>query len=185
MKLPAWSVAWLLPFLLTGCFEVPFHKKHPVQDEELAPPIESLEALELVNIELPPQDTVIAAYAVHNMREETQPIRPPTRHRKLLNPDDAANPVEPAPAANPEVSAIGQLSSGDPPDFRQETESSVSAIEGRLNGIHRPLSDPEQRTAAHIREFLKQARTALASGDVEGAHTLAAKADVLLSELTK
>ncbi len=47
------------------------------------------------------------------------------------------------------------------------------------------LSDPEQKTADHIREFLKQARAALASGDVEGAHTLAAKAQVLLAELTK
>jgi ribosomal protein S20 len=54
-----------------------------------------------------------------------------------------------------------------------------------LNGINRALSDPEQKTADHIREFLKQARAALASGDVEGAHTLTAKAQVLLAELTK
>jgi ribosomal protein S20 len=45
------------------------------------------------------------------------------------------------------------------------------------------LSDLEQKTAAHVRDFLKQAREALASGDVDGAHTLAAKAKVLLSEL--
>jgi hypothetical protein len=45
------------------------------------------------------------------------------------------------------------------------------------------MSDQEQKTAAHIREFLKQAREALASGDVDGARTLAAKAKVLLGEL--
>jgi hypothetical protein len=52
-----------------------------------------------------------------------------------------------------------------------------------LIGLNRSLNDQEQKTAAQIREFLKQAREALASGDVDGAHTLAAKAKVLLSEL--
>jgi hypothetical protein len=83
------------------------------------------------------------------------------------------------------VSAIGQLSSGGPADSRQQTENSIADIERRLNGINRGLSDSEQKTADHIREFLKQARTALDSGDVDGAHTLAAKAQVLLAELTK
>jgi ribosomal protein S20 len=83
------------------------------------------------------------------------------------------------------VSAIGQLSSGDPASSRQQTANSIAAIERALNGINRTLSDSEQKTADHIREFLKQARAALASGDVEGAHTLAAKAQVLLTELTK
>jgi hypothetical protein len=83
------------------------------------------------------------------------------------------------------VSAIGQLSSGDPANSRQQTENSIADIERRLNGINHALSDSEQKTADHIREFLKQARAALASGDVEGAHTLAAKAQVLLTELTK
>jgi len=52
-----------------------------------------------------------------------------------------------------------------------------------LNGINRQLSDQEAKTAAQIREFLKQAREALTSGDVDGAHTLAVKAKVLLEEL--
>jgi hypothetical protein len=47
------------------------------------------------------------------------------------------------------------------------------------------LNDQEQKTAEHIREFLKQAKAALASGDVDGASTLAAKAKVLLSELQR
>jgi spore germination protein YaaH len=81
------------------------------------------------------------------------------------------------------VSAIGQLSSGDSSDLRQQTLSSIAATERGLNGINRTLSDLEQKTAAHVRDFLKQAREALASGDVDGAHTLAAKAKVLLSEL--
>jgi hypothetical protein len=83
------------------------------------------------------------------------------------------------------VSAIGQLSSGDASDLRQQTMNSIAATERGLNAINRKLSDPEQKTAAQIREFLKQARAALNSGDVDGAHTLATKAKVLLGELSR
>jgi hypothetical protein len=83
------------------------------------------------------------------------------------------------------VSAIGQLSSGDPADLRQRTINSIAATEHGLSSITRPLNDQEQKTAAQIREFLKQARAALASGDMDGAHTLAAKARVLLGELSR
>ena len=69
--------------------------------------------------------------------------------------------------------------------YSRVTNKIIADIERRLNGINRGLGDSEQKTADHIREFLKQARAALASGDVEGAHTLAAKAQVLLEELTK
>jgi len=63
--------------------------------------------------------------------------------------------------------------------------NSIAATERGLNAITRKLSDQEQKTAAQIREFLKQARAALNSGDVDGAHTLAAKAKVLLGELSR
>ena len=54
-----------------------------------------------------------------------------------------------------------------------------------INGINRALNDSDQKTADQIREFLKEARTALASGDVDGARTLVAKAQVLLAALTQ
>jgi len=82
-----------------------------------------------------------------------------------------------------EVSAIGQLSTADPPNMRQQTDASIESTEKGLNGINRSLSDQEQKTAAQIREFIKEARSALSSGDVDGAHTLAVKAKVLLDEL--
>jgi hypothetical protein len=90
-----------------------------------------------------------------------------------------------AASESPGVSAIGQLSSGDTSNLRQQTLDSIAAIERSLNGIGSSLSDQEQKTAAQIREYLKQARNALASGDVDGAHTLVAKANVLLSELSR
>jgi phage-related baseplate assembly protein len=86
-----------------------------------------------------------------------------------------------APA--PSVSAIGELSGGASGDERSQTEDLINATEKGVNEITRPLSDPETKTAAQIHEFLKQARAALTSGDVDGALTLAKKAKVLLAEL--
>jgi hypothetical protein len=83
------------------------------------------------------------------------------------------------------VSAIGQLSPGDPSDLRQQTVESITSTEHGLKEINRQLSDPEQKTVAQIKEFLKQARTALGSGDVDGAHTLAVKAKVLFGEISQ
>jgi hypothetical protein len=184
MKLPAKRVVWLLPLLLTGCFGIPFHRTRPQSPLALAPQVNRAEAISLAVIELPPEDTVIAAQAIYNMWVVSHPIVPPMRRRRPPTANDAT--PEPAPPANsPAVSAIGQLSSGDGEHFRQQTENSIADVERRLNGIHRVLSDPEQRTAGHIREFLKQARSALASGDVEGAHTLATKAQVLLTGLAE
>jgi len=120
---------------------------------------------------------------------QTQPTpKPPVKHKKptpASAPPPPANNTEVAANGNPGVSAIGQLSSGDPADLRQQTINSIASIEHDLNGIGRKLSDPEQKTAAHIREFLKQAKAALNSGDVDGAQTLAVKAKVLLEELSR
>ena len=83
------------------------------------------------------------------------------------------------------MSAIGQLSGGASGDTRSQTEESINNTEKGVNGITRQLSDAERKTVAQIREFLKQAREALAGGDTDGAHTLADKAKVLLSELNQ
>ena len=83
------------------------------------------------------------------------------------------------------MSAIGQLSSGDPPDRRLETVESIANVERGLSNLNRTLSDSEQKTAAQIREYLKEAKDALSTGDVDGARTLAAKAKVLLGELSQ
>jgi ribosomal protein S20 len=108
------------------------------------------------------------------------------RHRKPLPPEEVTPAQEtaatPGPAARP---AIGELSSGDPTNSRSQTEASIASIERGLNSINRNLSDSDQKTASNIREDIKQAKAALASGDVDGAQTLVAKARVLLDELNK
>jgi hypothetical protein len=182
MKLPAKIVVWLLPLFLTACIH-----REQAQVQPLGPPIEDNPPPppSTAPVNLPPP--VVTIPAEPTKPAPTPPPKPPAKHRKKptsppasTNPQEAANA---APAPNPGVSAIGELSSGDPANYRKETEDSIASIERGLNGITRPLNDTEQKTADHIRDFLKQARTALASGDVDGAHTLSEKAKVLLAEL--
>jgi len=184
MKSPAKCAAWLLPLLLAGCFHMPFHKGQPAQPM-LAPPIEPSVPLELAFVELPPAMRLIPGKPLYNMRVHDETVKPLIRHRRPASPTEIVPPSEEAGSPSPEVSAIGQLSTGDPVSYRQQTEQSIASIERELNGINRPLSDSNQKTADQIREFLKQARAALASGDVDGARTLAAKAQVLLAALTQ
>ena len=96
----------------------------------------------------------------------------------------AAAPATATPTT-PSVSAIGELSGGASGDLRSQTIDSINATEKGVNSITRTLNDPEQKTAAQIREFLKQAHEALATGDVDGARTLVMKAKVLLTELNQ
>ena len=83
----------------------------------------------------------------------------------------------------PAVSAAGTLSAGDSPNVRQQVDASIESTEKSLNGITRKLDDQQQKTAAQIREYLKQAREALTAENVDGAKNFAFKAKALLDEL--
>jgi hypothetical protein len=186
MRSPARSVAWLLPLLLTACF----HKTRPINITQYLPPPSTVPKPEVEAVELPPSATTIDSIPLEsNAGLEQARTKPPRRHKpKSAQPapdttQQAANNLPAAPVEPPVVSAIGQLSSGNSSAAQQQTLESITATERGLNGINRTLSDQDQKTAARIREFLKQAREALATGDVDGASTLAAKAKVLLSEL--
>jgi hypothetical protein len=180
MKLPAKSVAWLLPLLLTGCF----HKTKQPPVPPLAPSIENAPPAKSTPAPTEPPPPVVTVPAptpapVPNTNTQTKAApKRPARHKRHTPP---ANTTQQTPS----VSAIGQLSSGGTSDLRQQTVNSITTTERGLNDISRNLNDQERKTAAQIREFLKQARGALSSGDVYGAHTLAAKAKVLLGELSR
>jgi outer membrane biosynthesis protein TonB len=182
MKVTARYGFWLLPLvLLMGCG----HKVDQAQTQPLAPPIEDKPLPAPSNIsakDLPPP-------IVGDSKPATPPAPKPTPAAVPQKPiHHAKKPTPPQEAANttaPSVSAIGQLSSGGSSDTRSETSDTIAATEKGLNSVTRQLSDAEQKTAEHIREFLKQAREALDSGDVDGAHTLADKAKVLLAELNR
>jgi outer membrane biosynthesis protein TonB len=186
MKLGAKCVAALLPLLLSGCV----HKANQAQVQvPLAPPIEDAPPVKTTPpTDLPPP-VVTQPQPAPATTADTQPQQPPPKpkHKKPKPADQTASaPPQVASSNQPsEVSAIGQLSTGDPADVRAQTENSIAATERGLRDIGRKLNDQEQKTADQITEFLKEARKALTTGDVDGAQTLAAKAKVLLGELTK
>lgn len=175
MKFPLKCVVLMLPLLMVACQ----HKQQKAQLPSLAP-TDVASIPPPPNAPPPPNDTI----PTHPTQEAPTPPLPaqkPVAKKKKPKPADTS---EQAANPSPEVSAIGQLSSGDPADLRLQTLDSIASTEQGLKNINRNLSDQEQKTADHIREFIKEAKTALGSGDVDGAHTLADKAHVLLNELT-
>lgn len=179
MKVPVRIVAWLLPLLLTACF----HRAHQEQYNSLAPPVGQAPPLETVAVDLPLSAITIPSLPTapepnSPARPTGQAAKPRVRHKKPASKD-----VQQATNENAGVSAIGQLSSPDPAELRGQTAQSIAASERSLKGINHKLNDQDQKTVAQIKEFLKQAKAALSSGDVDGAHTLALKAKLLLGEL--
>src|ERR1700694_2357465 len=188
MKFKGSCVAWVMPLLLTACI----HKTNQSQVQPLAPPIEDspLTKPDTAPVNLPPPVvTIPTPPASTTAKTEDVPARPLPKHKKTQPQVAAPPPAQPpTPQATnnvPEVPAIGQLSSGDTPNLTKQTEDSISEIERTLNAITRKLNDGELKTSTQIKEYLKQARTALGSGDADGAHTLAMKAKVLLNELSQ
>ena len=180
MRIPAKIVAWVLPWFLTGCW---FHRNQKAAAPPVAPKIETRTTGPLPAQEPPPEVTIPNKPQVSETRLPYETAkRPPKRKKAPTTPPVPES--QQASSGEPVVSAIGQLSTGDPAGARSQTEIALNEIERVLKGITRQLDDQEQTTAAHIRENLKQAREALKSGDVDGASTLAAKAKVLLQELT-
>lgn len=194
MKLPAKCVAGLLTLLLAGC--VHKNTQAGVQQPALAPPIvDTPPAKPAPPSDLPPPVVTPPqpAETTSTANDPPPPPAPKPKRKKPVTPASQTAPNQQPPAGatttasngGAEVSAIGQLSTGDPADVRTETENSIAATEKTLRDIGRKLDDQEQKTADQITEFLKEARKALTTGDIDGAQTLAAKAKVLLGELTK
>jgi hypothetical protein len=181
MKLRIAQAALLLAILPCGCV----HKEKAQVQPPLAPPIEDAPPSKPDNapVNLPPPVVTLPEQTQPKVTEAPPPPppKPAPRHRKK----QAEGTQEAENNPPPEVSAAGQLSTGDPNDQRQQTSNSLGDTEHKLNTIGRKLNDQEQKTSAQIREFIKEARAALNTGDVEGAKTLAQKAKVLLGELTK
>ena len=177
MRFSARRAALLFLVLLTGCF----HKTQIAQNQPLAPPIEDTPPPkpEPSPTNLPPPEVTIPVQpAPPQITPQAEPVKKPPKHRKPENTN-----TQVASNTTPAVPALGNLSTGDPPNVRQQTDASIESTEKALNGITRKLNDQEQNTAAQIRDFLKRARQQLTAGDVDGAKGLADKAKSLLEEL--
>jgi len=193
MRISVTQTVRLLPLLVVlplmlGCDQ----KEQKPQQQALAPPIVDTPPPKPATVstaDLPPpvlgtpQPATPPATTTAN-----QPVEPPKkpvhRTRKQAPPpvQEASNA---APSGAPSVSAVGELSTGASGDMRSQANDAINSTEKGLSAITRSLSDSETKTAAQIREFLKQAREALTTGDVDGALTLTKKAKVLLAELNQ
>ena len=69
--------------------------------------------------------------------------------------------------------------------MRIETEQAVAAQKQRLDKLPAPVVATHGTEVEQVRRFLRSAEDAWNTGDVEGAHTLAAKAKVMLDDLQK
>jgi outer membrane biosynthesis protein TonB len=164
----------LLPLLLAACV----HDKNQAQVQPpLSPPIEDAPPPKpnSAPANLPPP---VVSVPAQEQSAQPQPAPAPAPKRR-------SKPAQPASTETPEVSAAGDFTPADPADLRRDTVASIAETERGLNSIKRKLSDQEQKTSSQIREYIKQAKSALDTGDVDGAHTLALKAKVLLGELTQ
>jgi hypothetical protein len=194
MKASVRSIVLILPLLLSSCV----HKTtQALNQPPLAPPIEDtpLPKPDNAPANLPPP---VISLPDKNANTTPPPApkpetpAPAPKHKKPKNPSTQApsstgQTTEQASNAGPEVPAIGpgSLSSAAPADMKEQTQTMITDTERGLNGINRKLNETETKTYAQIREFLKQAKSALSTNDVDGAHGLAVKAKVLLTELSE
>ncbi|HTW44326.1 MAG TPA: hypothetical protein VMD58_02180 [Acidobacteriaceae bacterium] len=126
---------------------------------------------------------------------EQKPIKHRPAHHKVKHTEVQAN-QNPTPSQQAEIASnggtsditpIGQLTAaGESTNTprRNQILDEINAIQKGLDNLKRPLSKDEQTTADQIRTFLTKARQALDQEDLDGAHILATKAKVLLTELT-
>jgi hypothetical protein len=119
----------------------------------------------------------------------TGPVRPKQKRRSkpataiVTVPSPETQPAAQPPAAQ----AIGALSAGGDvnPHAQQEVTDLIGSIDKRLSGLSAQVAETQKAQISRIRNFEKQAQDALASGDLEGAKTLATKAKLLLDDLEK
>jgi len=98
----------------------------------------------------------------------------------------ATTPAAPPPSPSPANSQIAPgMSPVDEYHSKQTTAQLIDSCEVGLKNMNRNLSDEEKVTLSNIRNFITQARSELASGDVELAHNYASKAHQLCEELVK
>lgn len=185
-------LAWTV--IIAGCK----HKRAPVIPAAATappPPTSTIEQASAPLPDVPPPGT--PAVVPPNEQEEKPVQKPkhPAHRRKSATDapgkDQAAKDSTPQQAAEAETapaSPIGQITtSGDSVTMpsEQQIRDTIGTTEKGLDNLKRAFTPSEKETIVQIRAFLKKARMALQQNDLEGAQTLATKAKVLLSELTR
>jgi DNA polymerase III gamma/tau subunit len=140
----------------------------------------------LLNTAVPEETSEIPRHRIFHHRAKTEAAEnhTPETNRPAQQP---AQNQEVASAPPSDVSPIGQLSTatGDgAPTDRDAIAKLIDSTEKGLDAFKHPLNSREQKTAAQIRTFIAHARDSLKTNDLDGARTLAVKAQLLLQELT-
>lgn len=155
-----------------------------VQTREVQPPAPKPPAMKS-----PPPDSVTHAPPVKVT--VAKPVKRPHRSSPKVTAQAAAPPpVEIAPTAPPAAgppSVLGSLTTGGEvtPRAQQETADLIATSERRLQAVAGTKARDQQTQLKEVRHFLDQAKEVMASGDEEGARTLATKAKLLLDDLEK
>lgn len=113
---------------------------------------------------------------------------PATRARQPAETRPQPTPEQIANGVPTDISPLGQLSAaGESTNLarRRQIVEEITSTEKGLARVKRPLSKEEETTATQIRTFLAKAKDALSRADLDGAHTLATKARVLLNEIAR
>lgn len=184
MRISLRNGSLLLVALAVGCRQ----PRPPLRNGFLTPELEQQRppsAMLPAVFSMPARDVIDTTVTPSVTLAESEPVPRAIHHRIRKQPHTTDDPGQlQAGNLQPEVSAIGQLTTGSSnaavPD---RIQTSITATENALNQLHRTLTRQQQHTVAQIREFLKEARQALASGDSDGAAMLADKASILLREL--
>lgn len=114
------------------------------------------------------------------------PKKTPRSSRRTVPP--AAAPLPPVQTATVEPPIeLGELSAGGDASssLKQETYSLIHALDARVAILPAAVTSGHRREVERAKRFLKQAEDSWNTADVEGAHTLAIKAKVLLDDLQK
>lgn len=175
------SCAVLFLFAMAGCRHrqpkaiaviLPPPEIHPVM-VSVPPPTHPSEPLPL------PEKPIVV---------EVTPLPTPSKKIRKKRTVSVAPVATPAPTqvavAEPAIS-LGQLSAGGDSGtaLRSETEQMIATQKQRLEKLPSPLVSSHATETDQVRRFLKGSETAWRTGDVEGAHTLALKAKILLDDL--
>jgi ribosomal protein S20 len=139
-------------------------------------------------VEVPPPqdnevdlDTPVAVAAASPKRERRRTVRP-VKDAEQPAPAQVATSEEPA-----DVAAIGELTAGGDagPQTRQMAADLIKENDKRLEDLPSTVQHTMRSQLSKIKNFQRQAKQAMSSGDAEGAKTLATKAKLLLDDLDK
>jgi hypothetical protein len=180
IRLPAFAL--LGAMALAGC-----HRKPAAVAPPPPPPV----AQTPIALETPPATgappMIAPAPAPATPPPTAVAIKPKRTRAKKAAPPPTPPPVVASAASAPAATAIGALSSGRDatPRSLQEAKDLIAAIEKQIGALPAKTASDQKSGLRKVRRFVQQAQQAVASGDSDGAKTLATKAKLLLDDLEK